>query len=122
MCDEVIYAQTDFLTAALHDKLEGDLTLLRKSFNQRILYFGHLQEISDSVADVEWEEDSIRAAIQACVTERAKLEAKINTTRARFRYLDNLARNKDTDNMDDENECVLCRCEFNRGYITHWCV
>ena len=108
------------LIAALHDRLEADLTLLRKSFNQRILYFGHLQEISDSVADVEWEEESIMAAIQACVTERANLEAKINTTRARFRYLDNLSKNKDTDNMDEENECVLCRCEFNRGYITHW--
>ena len=43
------------LIAALHDRLEADLTLLRKSFNQRILYFGHLQEISDSVADVEWD-------------------------------------------------------------------
>ena len=46
-----------FPIAVLHDRLEADLTLLRKSFNQRILYFGHLQEISDSVADVERKEE-----------------------------------------------------------------
>ncbi|KAF9484752.1 hypothetical protein BDN70DRAFT_849017 [Pholiota conissans] len=103
---------------SLHDRLEIDLNLLRKSFNQRIRYFWQLQEISDSVADVEFEEDTVAAAINVCVTGKAELDAKMNTTRARFRYLDNLLKNKDNDSLEDEKECVLCRCEFVRGYIT----
>ncbi|KAF8963293.1 SNF2 family N-terminal domain-containing protein [Flammula alnicola] len=104
---------------SLHDKLETDLTLLRKSFNQRILYFRQLQEISDSVAEVEWEEESVMAAIRVCVTEKANVEAKMNTTRARYRYLDNLSQNQNSDFLEDEKDCVLCRCEFARGYVTH---
>jgi E3 ubiquitin-protein ligase SHPRH len=105
----------------LHEKLEADLALLRKAFNQRILYFRQLQEISDSVADVEWEEESVAAAIQVCVTDKASLDAKMNTTRARQRYLENLSQTQDSDDIDeDDKACILCRCDFNRGYITQW--
>ncbi|KAH9476541.1 putative ATP-dependent helicase [Psilocybe cubensis] len=104
---------------SLHEKLDADLALLRKAFNQRILYFRQLQEISDSVADVEWEEASAADAGLACVTEKNELEAKINTTRARQRYLDNLAKNQDEGIMDeDDKTCILCRSEFIRGFIT----
>jgi E3 ubiquitin-protein ligase SHPRH len=67
-------------TAALQDKLDSDLALLRKAFNQRILYFRQLQEISDSVTDAVWEEATIALALQASLTERTVLETKINTT------------------------------------------
>ena len=55
--------------AALQDKLDGDLALLRRAFNQRILYFRQLQEISDSVTDIEWEEPTLAMALQASLTE-----------------------------------------------------
>ncbi|KAF8153782.1 SNF2 family N-terminal domain-containing protein [Crassisporium funariophilum] len=103
----------------LQDKLDADLALLRRAFNQRIVYFRQLQEISDSVAEAEWEEESLIAALQACELDRAGLEAKINTTRARQRYLDNLVSNQDDEAVDDDDKaCILCRCEFTRGYIT----
>ena len=107
--------------ATLHDKLDGDLALLRRAFNQRILYFRQLQEISDSVTDAEWEEATVAIALQASLTERTALETKMNTTRARQRYLDNLVNNHDElDPDEDDKACILCRCQFTRGYITQW--
>ena len=83
-------------------------------------YFRQLQEISDSVAEVTWE-SGLDLAIQAAKAEQNELEAKINTGRARHRYLDHLSKNKEDGTADEEDEaCILCRCEFNRGFITQW--
>jgi E3 ubiquitin-protein ligase SHPRH len=117
----------DYLThilkpATLFDKLERDLALIRRAFNQRVLYFRQLQEISDSVGDAEWDQPTIEIALQDCVTEKTGLELKINTTRARQRYLENLAYGKNDEDNDDDQTCILCRCDFVRGFITHWYV
>ena len=112
---------TGIYAAALQDKLDGDLALLRRAFNQRILYFRQLQEISDSVTDAVWEEATIAMALQASLAERTTLETKMNMTRARQRYLDNLVNNHDElDEEEDDRACILCRCEFTRGFITQW--
>lgn len=104
----------------LLDKLDADLALIRKAFNQRILYFRQLQEISDSVTEITWE-TTLEDALTDSTTERKELEAKINTTRARQRYLEHLAKNKDDGIVDeDEESCILCRCDFTRGFITQW--
>lgn len=105
----------------LQDKLDADLALIRKAYNQRILYFRQLQEISDSVADVEWEEETVGDAIAACAAQTAELAAKINTDRARHRYLENLVDKDNVVDYDDEDQasCILCRCDFTRGFITH---
>jgi Protein involved in mRNA turnover and stability len=105
----------------LLDKLDADLALFRKAFNQRILYFRQLQEISDSVAEVTWE-TTIAEAIQECKAEQNDLAGKINTNRARQRYLNHLSMHKDDQTMnEDEETCILCQCEFKRGFITQWC-
>ena len=112
---------TGIHAAALQDKLDGDLALLRRAFNQRILYFRQLQEISDSVTDANWEEATIAMALQASLVERKTMETKMNMTRARQRYLDNLVNNHDELELDeDDRACILCRCEFTRGFITQW--
>jgi len=102
------------------DKLDADLVLIRKAFNQRILYFRQLQEISDTVAEVEWEGSVVEALLQSTL-EKNDLDAEINKSRARQRYLDNLTQNKNDGIRDeDEESCILCRCEFVRGFITQW--
>ena len=107
--------------ATLQDRLDGDLVLLRRAFNEGILYFRQLQEISDSVTDAEWEEATVAMALQASLTERTILETKMNTTQAQQRYLDNLVNNHDElDRDEDGRACILCRCQFTRGYITQW--
>ncbi|KAG6849134.1 hypothetical protein H0H93_011044 [Arthromyces matolae] len=109
-------------TDALMDKLDADLALLRKAFNQRILYFRQLQEISDTVAEVEWEGTILDALLES-TRERDNLETEINKSRAQTRYLDNLTKKKDEGMFDEDDECcILCRCEFIRGFITRWLV
>lgn len=106
----------------LHDKLDADLALMRKVFNQRIIYFRQLQEISDSVVQAEWD-GPVEIAIAEEVAKNKALDTKLAVGRSRQRYLANLVQSKGK--MDDEDEddaCTLCKCEFTRGYITQWYV
>ncbi|EAU87406.2 hypothetical protein CC1G_02165 [Coprinopsis cinerea okayama7 len=90
--------------ATLHDKLDADLALMRKAFNERILYFRQLQEISDSVAEVEWEEPTLEMAIEVCAQMREDHDARINTGRARLRYVTNLVDSKEGNAGEDDEE------------------
>lgn len=95
-------------------------SILRKTIVRR--YFRQLQEISDTVTEITWEGD-VRVAIASARADQTDLDAKINTGRARQRYLDHLAKSQKEGDVDqDDRCCVLCRCEFSRGYITQWCV
>ena len=83
-------------------------------------YFRQLQELSDTVAEAEWE-GAVEVAIQKHEGDTAELEVKIKTGRARQRYLEHLAKSQEEGTLDDEEEaCILCKCEFERGYITQW--
>lgn len=85
-----------------------------------IRYFRQLQEISDTVQEVEWD-NSVEDALQKNQTTRTELDKKINTARARHRYLNHLASKEGETGDDEEGDvCILCRCEFLRGYITQW--
>lgn len=96
----------------------------RKTFNDRINYFRQLQEISDSVADVVWT-GSLDDVLADLAEEEALLVRDINKNRARQRYLDNLVSTNRGTGVEEEEEdksCILCKCEFKKGFITHWCV
>ncbi|KAI6002459.1 SNF2 family N-terminal domain-containing protein [Pisolithus orientalis] len=103
---------------SLMDRLDADLAQIRKTFNERIIYFRQLQDISDSVVDVVWEGD-VRVAMNTCEQEYRDLGRKIATGRARHRYLENLGKTQGDGSMDeDDKTCVLCRCDFLQGFIT----
>lgn len=52
-----------------------------------------------------------------------QLEDKIATGRARQRYLNNMAKIQQEGSIDeDDRTCILCRCDFLRGFITPWYV
>ena len=80
-----------------------------------------MQEISDTVAEADWEGD-VRGALIETHANRKELEAKVNTGRARQRYLEHLAKSQEGDADEDERCCTLCRNDFTRGYITQWYV
>ena len=124
------------------EELQADLTSLRKAFNERISYVPHtlcpcvvstaqlcfqryfrqLQEISDTVAEAEWE-DSVHVTLQQREADKAALEVKINTNRARKRYLEHLGKAQGDGTLEEDEElCILCKCEFTRGYVTQWYV
>ena len=90
-------------------------------------YFRQLQEISDTVAEPAWE-GYITDAIVSGQVQSKDLDAKINTERARLRYLDNLVSAENDEGstekgaQEEERTCILCKSEFTRGYITHWYV
>lgn len=93
---------------------------MRKAFNQRIVYFKQLQEISDSVCEVEWE-GPIEYVVAEEMEKNRALGTQIANGRSRQRYLANLVKNKGKiDEDDEENICTLCKCEFVRGYMTQW--
>lgn len=81
-------------------------------------YFRQLQEISDTVAEVQWE-GSLSVAMEATNLDITDLGAKINTRHARQRYLEHLATGGSYVD-DDDALCILCQCEFSRGFIAHW--
>lgn len=85
-------------------------------------YFRQLQELSDTVAEATWE-GSVIEAIEEHEAHATELGAKINTNKARQRYLEFLAKSQGEGTLDEEEEsCILCKCDFERGYITQWCV
>ena len=60
-------------------------------------------------------------AIQQNNAQAEELEAQIKTGRARQRYLEHLAKSQHDGAIDEDDEsCVLCKCEFEKGYITQW--
>ncbi|KAI9435845.1 SNF2 family N-terminal domain-containing protein [Lactarius indigo] len=101
----------------INNQIEADLALFRKVFNERILYFRQLQEISDSVRDAEWGDD-VEQALRNNRAAQAELERKINTGRARQRFLTHLSEAQDAGEGEAEEGCILCGSEFIRGYIT----
>ncbi|KAF7317918.1 SNF2 family helicase [Mycena kentingensis (nom. inval.)] len=102
----------------ISDKMDADLAVMRKAFNVRIQYFKQLQDISDAVAEVTYE-TTVADALQECITEQNELAGKISTNRARQRYLDHISKTHEADDDEDEAAtCILCRCDFLRGFIT----
>lgn len=82
-------------------------------------YFRQLQELSDTVRDIEWE-GPVTEAIAETYTEEDDITKNMNKHHARRRYLENLANNDAED--EEDNCCILCRSEFTRGFITQWYV
>ncbi|PIL26140.1 hypothetical protein GSI_11895 [Ganoderma sinense ZZ0214-1] len=102
----------------LIDRLQADLGHLRKAFNERIAYFRQLQEISDTVAEAQIE-TTLLDTMGELRRQQAQLDTKINAARARQRYMDNLSKSHEEGTMDeDDKTCILCKCDFMRGYIT----
>lgn len=72
-------------------------------------YFRQLQEISDSVAEAEWE-GTVEDNIEDARILQEQLGTKVNTLRARQRYLKNLSRSQEEEDEDEEEKaCILCR-------------
>ncbi|KAK7679996.1 hypothetical protein QCA50_016942 [Cerrena zonata] len=101
----------------LMEALSTDLILIRKAFNEHISYFRQLQELSDSIAEADWE-GLLTDALANVQTDLTELEMKVATSRVRQRYLENLARTQEEGTSEGDDCCILCKCEFSRGYIT----
>ncbi|KAH8101241.1 SNF2 family N-terminal domain-containing protein [Cristinia sonorae] len=102
----------------LIENLQADCALIRRAFNDRVSYFRQLQELSDTVTEAQWE-GTLADAITKEEQEYADFDVKVNAGRARQRYLDHLAKAQEDGTVNEDDECcILCKCEFVRGYIT----
>lgn len=110
------------LAESIIEKLGADLALFRKAFNQRVLFFRQLQEISDSVAEVEFN-GTREDALHDSEKEKKDMDAQLTAKRAHQRYLENLVKSNEDDELDEDDKCcILCRCDFERGFLTNWWV
>ncbi|KAF8576626.1 hypothetical protein K439DRAFT_1366726 [Ramaria rubella] len=99
------------------EKLELELASFRKVFNDRIQYFKQLQELSDTVVEVECKGD-VWEAINSSKKEEESLMITINRKRAQARHLQSLAKDQEEGELEEAKDCVLCRSPFLVGLIT----
>lgn len=91
----------------------------RATFNGRIAYFRQLQELSDSVAEIEIPMDVDLLVMLEDYTEQINRgQEMVKTTGARQRYLQYIAKKTASDDAEEEDkECGICNCEFETGLL-----
>ena len=98
--------------------LERELDIYRDTMNARLEYYRQLQTISDAVAPYEEElsEDTLRTTLEEMKGNEAKLQAKIETSKARGRYLLHLRDESAAENI--QRLCIICQQPFEVGALT----
>ncbi|KAG9045395.1 hypothetical protein FS837_006386 [Tulasnella sp. UAMH 9824] len=100
----------------LVDQLLKEMTPMRAAFNRRIAYFRQLQELSDSVAEIVLEDQTLEKTLEQNSAEIQQLENSIRTKSARQRFLRYIAQ-KPEDVVREDQECGICCCDFETGYL-----
>ncbi|KAJ5961060.1 Zinc finger RING-type [Penicillium vulpinum] len=100
-------------------KLSREVEMFRDTMNNRLEYYRHLQQISDTVAPYD-EENAGKPLDEAAFTSRLEqeesLESRIATLKSKARYLIHL---KDDDGSDNNvRECIICQSTFEVGVLT----
>ncbi|OQD66724.1 hypothetical protein PENPOL_c004G04181 [Penicillium polonicum] len=101
------------------NKLSQEVQIFRDAMNNRLEYYRHLQQISDTVAPYD-EENAGKPLDETAFTltlEREGVtEEKIASLKSKARYLIHLR----DDASDDSNarECIVCRSTFEVGVLT----
>lgn len=98
--------------------LERELDIYRDTMNARLEYYRQLQTISDAVAPYEEElsEDILRTTLEEMRGDEAKLQAKIEISKARGRYLLHLRDESTAENI--QRMCIICQQPFEIGALT----
>lgn len=96
--------------------LEKEVEMFRDTMNNRLEYYRHLQQISDTVAPYD-EENAGKPMDEGLFTSKLKqeeaLEHRISSLRAKRRYLIHL---RDESNSEDNSRiCIICQSSFEVG-------
>ncbi|KUM60749.1 hypothetical protein ACN42_g6357 [Penicillium freii] len=101
------------------NKLSQEVQIFRDAMNNRLEYYRHLQQISDTVAPYD-EENAGKpldeTAFALTLEREGVTEEKIASLKSKARYLIHLR----DDASDDSNarECIVCRSTFEVGVLT----
>ncbi|KAK1995784.1 SNF2 family domain-containing protein [Colletotrichum falcatum] len=104
-----ITSQTKTVTA-----LQREVDRFTNAMNARVEYYRQLQAVSDSVAPYEGPNDD--PAIAACVTNEERSHNKLDSARAKHRYLLNLKTEGGQSN--EPRWCIICQAYFTTGILT----
>ncbi|KAJ5536839.1 hypothetical protein N7513_010025 [Penicillium frequentans] len=99
--------------------LEREVEMFRDTMNNRLEYYRHLQQISDTVAPYDEEnagkpmnEDLFASKLK----QEEKLESKISSLKSKRRYLIHL---RDESGSEDSSRiCIICQSSFEVGVLT----
>ncbi|KAJ5739736.1 hypothetical protein N7533_012520 [Penicillium manginii] len=99
--------------------LEREVEMFRDTMNNRLEYYRHLQQISDTVAPYD-EENAGKPMDEALFASKLKqeetLESKISTLKSKRRYLFHL---RDESGSEDSSRiCIICQSSFEVGVLT----
>ncbi|KAK1989431.1 SNF2 family domain-containing protein [Colletotrichum cereale] len=104
-----ITSQTKAATA-----LEREVDRFTNAMNARVEYYRQLQAVSDSVAPYEGPNDD--QAISACVVNEERYHNKLDSVRAKHRYLLNLK--SEGGQSNEPRWCIICQAYFTTGILT----
>ncbi|KAJ5157536.1 uncharacterized protein N7482_008636 [Penicillium canariense] len=103
----------------ISSNLEREVEMFRDTMNNRLEYYRHLQQISDTVAPYDEEnagkpmdEDLFAAKLR----QEAKLESKIASLKSKRRYLIHLR--DEAGEEDGSRICIICQSGFDTGVLT----
>ncbi|KAJ5678618.1 hypothetical protein N7462_006862 [Penicillium macrosclerotiorum] len=103
----------------ISSNLEREVEMFRDTMNNRLEYYRHLQQISDTVAP--YDEESAGKPIDEEVfasklKQEENLESKISSLKAKRRYLIHL---RDESGSEDSSRiCIICQSSFEIGVLT----
>ncbi|GJC82189.1 putative ATP-dependent helicase C144.05 [Colletotrichum liriopes] len=104
-----ITSQTKAATA-----LEREVDRFTSAMNARVEYYRQLQAVSDSVAPYEGPNDN--QAVAACVASEERYHNKLDSVKAKHRYLLNLK--KEGGQSNEPRWCIICQTYFTTGILT----
>ncbi|KAF9103870.1 hypothetical protein BGX29_002817 [Mortierella sp. GBA35] len=98
-------------------ELEKEMSGFRTLTAARTAYYRQLQEISDTVRDIESADP--QEDIHICLREELSQQREIVRWESKLRYLDNIATtSKKEMQSEDDRLCLVCRSQYDRGLIT----
>lgn len=105
----------------ISSSLEREVEMFRDTMNNRLEYYRHLQQISDTVAPYD-EENAGKPMDEnlfaSKLKQEEKIEAKISTLRSKRRYLIHLR--DESGEEDNSRICIICQSSFETGeYCIH---
>ncbi|KAK2028494.1 SNF2 family domain-containing protein [Colletotrichum zoysiae] len=117
---EIVYRQIRATQAYITSQTKASTALEREvdrftnAMNARVEYYRQLQAVSDSVAPYEGPNDD--KAIAACVANEERHHNKLDSARAKHRYLLNLK--SEGGQSNEPRWCIICQSYFTTGILT----
>lgn len=98
-------------------ELEKEISWFRTLTNARTAYYRRLQEISDTVRDIE--SANPQEDIAVCLQDELSQQREVVRKESKLRYLQTIATASENDARSDEDKlCLVCRSPYDRGLMT----